>query len=60
MENLFPTLCPAVMSSLDGLDVEVCFLDAAGGWILFCIHSVSLCLFIEELRPLILRGINDQ
>jgi hypothetical protein len=26
----------------------------------FCIHSVSLCLFIGELSPLMLGNINDQ
>ena len=26
----------------------------------FCIHRVSVCLFIGELSPLILRDINDQ
>ena len=26
----------------------------------FCIHSLNLCLFIGELRPLIISDINDQ
>ena len=37
--NLFSTLYPEVMSILD---VEVCFLDVAEGWILF---SHTFCLF---------------
>ena len=42
------------------LDVKACFLDTVEGWILFSIHSVSLCLFIGKLRPLMLRDINEQ
>jgi hypothetical protein len=39
---------------------EVCFLCAVQFWILF-VHpySVSLCLFIGQLSPLIMRDIND-
>jgi hypothetical protein len=42
------------------LNVEVCFLNAGKGKILFLILSVRLCLFIAEPRQLILRDINDQ
>ena len=38
----------------------MCFLYTAEGWILFHIHSLSLCLFIGELSPLKLSDINDQ
>jgi hypothetical protein len=42
------------------LDVEAYSLYIAGGWILFHIHSGSLCDFIGELRPLVLRDTTDQ
>jgi ABC-type branched-subunit amino acid transport system permease subunit len=38
---------------------EVCFLFSAKCWILFAIQSVSVCLFIHELSPLILRDIKE-
>ena len=45
----FPTLYSEVISVFE---VEVCFLHTAKGG--------SLCLFIGELGPLMLRDINDQ
>ena len=51
LQYLFSTLYPKVLSILD---IEMAFLGVSEGWV-FCFntHSVSLCPFIRELRPLI-------
>jgi hypothetical protein len=42
------------------LDVKMCLLHVAEGWMLFYIHNNRWYLFIEELRPFVLRGISEQ
>jgi hypothetical protein len=54
---LFLTLYSEVMSIFD---VVICFLDVQMGGSCIHIYFVSLYLFIGELRPLILRNINDK
>lgn len=43
LEYIFPSFYAEVMSIPD---VEVYFLDAAEGWVLFCSHSINLCLLL--------------
>jgi hypothetical protein len=57
MENLFPALDSEVVSVFVA---EVCFLYAVDDEPYLCIHYISLCCFIGELIPLMLRDINDQ
>ena len=40
-------------------DTEMRLLYAAKCWVCLCIHSVSLCLFIRELSPFLLRDIKE-
>ena len=53
----FPCFYPEAMSILD---VKMCLLHVAEGWMLFYIHNNRWYLFIEELRPFVLRGISEQ
>ena len=57
LENLFPALYSEVMFIFVA---EVCFSYAAADGSCVCAHSVSLCLFIRELSPLMLSNINDK
>ena len=57
LEISFSTLYADIMSIFD---VEVCLLDAAERMDPVSTSIKSLCLFIRELSPLILRDINGQ
>ena len=57
LEYLLPSFYPEIMSILD---VKLCFLAAAAGWILFSHLFCWSVSFGGELRPLMLRDINEQ
>jgi hypothetical protein len=57
LENCFPDFYSEVVSVFIP---EVGFLYAAKCWVLLHNQSVSLCLFIGELNPLILRDIKEK
>ena len=57
LENCFPVLYFELVSVFV---TEMDFLYAVKFWALLHNHSVSLCLFIGELNPLILRDIEEQ
>ena len=57
IQNIFPAFYSEVVSVFVP---EVGFLYAAKCWVLLHNQSVSLCLFIRELTPLILKDIKEK